>query len=147
MINTKHLIVVIGLSERNHMSGYKIRQLHHKSLICQSWVWSQNKLDDIKSCYQLIITIIISHKKQIQLFEKTSTVETMSKIRSFSKFLKILQFCGVNDCCYVYCNQFCNWWIYAGELNMIGCFNYPITGVWLQPTVRWHCLITTSQNN
>ena len=146
MINTKHLIVVIGLSECNHMSDYKIRRLHHKSLICQSWVWLQNKLDDTKSCYQLNITIIISLKKQIQLFEKTSTVETMSEIKSFS-ILKILQLCRVNGCCYVCCNQFCNWWIYAGELNMIGCFNYHITGVWLQPTVRWHCLITTSQNN
>ena len=47
----------------------------------------------------------------------------MSEIKSFS-ILKILQLCRVNGCCYVCCNQFCNWWIYAGELNMIGCFNF-----------------------
>ena len=29
---------------------------------------------------------------------------------------------------------------------MIGCFNCPITGVRLQPTVRLHCPMTTVQN-
>ena len=29
---------------------------------------------------------------------------------------------------------------------MIGCFNCPITGVRLQPTVRFHCPMTIVQN-
>ena len=30
--------------------------------------------------------------------------------------------------------------------SMIGCFNCPITGVRLRPTVRLHCPMTTVQN-
>ena len=33
------------------------------------------------------------------------------------------------------------------ERKTIGCFNYLITGVRLQPTVQSHCPITTLQNN
>ena len=33
------------------------------------------------------------------------------------------------------------------ERETIGCFNYPMTGVRLQPTVQSHCPITTLQNN
>ena len=34
----------------------KIRWLWGWSLICQLWVWLQKELDNMKSCYQLIIT-------------------------------------------------------------------------------------------
>ena len=45
------------------------------------------KLDDTKSCYQLIITITISEKKKIHLGQ-TSLVGTMSKVKN----LEIPQF-------------------------------------------------------
>ena len=38
------------------------------SPICQSWVWLQTELDNTKSYYQLIITVIISENNQINTF-------------------------------------------------------------------------------
>ena len=40
----------------------KIGQPRSGSAICQSRVWLQTGLDDMKSCYQLIVTITISEK-------------------------------------------------------------------------------------
>ena len=42
----------------------------------------------------------------------------------------------ISGCCYGYCDQFCDWWIWLKGLSMTGCFHCPITGVRLQPTVR-----------
>ena len=62
-------------------------------------------------------------RKQIRvhLLKKISSVETL--------------FCGVSGCCYGYCNQLCDWGIWRSGLNVISCFNCPITGVKL--TVRY----------
>ena len=56
-------------------------------------------------------------------------------------------FFRISGCCYGYCDQFCDWWIRLKGLSMIGCFNCPITGVRLQPTVKLHCPITTLQTD
>ena len=61
--------------------------------------------------------------------------------------LEIPQLSRISGCCYGYCDQFCDGWIWLKGLNMIGCFNCVITGVWLLPTVRLHCLIATLQND
>ena len=43
----------------------RIRRPWSGSWICQSWVWLQTEQDDMKSCYQFIIIITISEKKNI----------------------------------------------------------------------------------
>ena len=45
--------------------------------------------------------------------------------KKFLHFLKFPSFYGYYD-------QFCGWWIWLSGLNMIGCFNCPITGFQLQ---------------
>ena len=123
----------------------KIRQSQSRSLICLPWVWLLTELDNMKSCYQLIITISIS--------EKTSTprtnISTGDNVFSyiFFHFGNCLVFLWINGCCYGYCDQFCDWWIKLSGPSMIGCFHCPITGVWLQPTVQLHCPITTVQTD
>ena len=84
-------------------------------------------------------------QKQKICLGQTCAVETTSKekIPQLWKFHNIFG-CG---CCYGYCDQFCDWWIWQKGLNLIDFFNCPITGVQLQPTVQLHCLITTLQNN
>ena len=54
-----------------------------------------------------------------------------------------------SSCCWGYCDQFCDWWIWLKGHSMICCFSCLIsyTGVQLQPTVPLHCLITTEQND
>ena len=49
----------------------------------------------------------------------------------------VLNFCfRISGCCYGYCDLLCDWWIWLSALSMIGCFNYPMTGVRLQPSVQ-----------
>ena len=67
----------------------------------------------------------------LHLLEKISSIEKL--------------FCGVSDSCYGYCNQLCDWGIWRSGLNVISCFNCPITGVKL--TVRLPCPITTLKIN
>ena len=55
----------------------KIGRPRSGSPICQSLVWLQIELDDTKSYYQLIITIIVSGKKIHS--GQTAPVGTMSK--------------------------------------------------------------------
>ena len=55
----------------------KIGRPRSGSPICQSLVWLQIDLDDTKSSYQLIITIIVSGKKIHS--GQTAPVGTMSK--------------------------------------------------------------------
>ena len=64
-----------------------------------------------------------------------------------SSVLENPQFGRVGDCCYGYCDKFCDGWIKLSALNMIGWYNCLITGVQLQPTVWFHCPITTLHNN
>ena len=60
----------------------------------------------------------------------------MSKVKNSSILEIPLAFLRIGGCCYYgYCDQFCDWWIWLKGLSMIGCFNCPITGVGLQPTV------------
>ena len=47
-----------------------------------------------------------------------------------------LFFFRISGCCYGYCDQFSDWWSKLNGPNMIGCFNCPITGIRLQPTVQ-----------
>ena len=49
----------------------KIGRRWNRSPICQSLVWLQTELDDTKFCYQLIITIAISEKKNCFPLKKT----------------------------------------------------------------------------
>ena len=72
--------------------------------------------------------------KQINLGQ-TSPVGTMSKVKKFGNFL-VFFFLRVSGCCYGYCDQLCDWWIKLSGHSMIGCFNCPIAGIRLQPTVR-----------
>ena len=44
----------------------------------------------------------------------------------------------INDYCYGYCEQFCDWWIWPKGLSMIGCLTCPITA---------SCPITLSDYN
>ena len=57
----------------------------------------------------------------------------------------MLQICPkfgrVSGCCYGYCDKFSDWWIKLSALNMIGWCNCPISGIRLQPIVRFHCPI------
>ena len=65
----------------------------------------------------------------------------------FLQFGKSPFFSKICGFCYGYWDQFCDWWIWLRGHSMICCFNYLIAGVWLQPTVQSHCLITTVQND
>ena len=113
------------------------------SPIWQSRVWLHTELDDTKSCYQLIITMTISENNKYSedkchrygqcLRKKTSlTLEIPWFFFFFNFFFK------TSDCCYGYCDQHYDWWIWPKGLSTIGCFNCPITGVQLKPIVRWH---------
>ena len=66
-----------------------------------SWVWLQTELDNTKSYYQLIITAIISENNKIN---------TCSRDNVYVK--KFLNFFRISGCCYGYCEQFCDWWIW-----------------------------------
>ena len=60
--------------------GKKIGQPQSQSHIC-----IQTELDDTKSCYQLIITILqFPKKKKKKLVEQISPIETMSSVKNFS---------------------------------------------------------------
>ena len=85
----------------------KIRQLQSRSLICQSLIWLQTELDDMKFCYQLIITITISGKKKH--LGQTSPVGTLCLKQKIWKFPSFLF--RVSGCCYGYWDQFYDWWI------------------------------------
>ena len=53
-----------------------------------------------------------------------------------SSILTIPQFVfRISGCCYGYCEQYCYWWVKLSGLSAIDCFNCPITGVQLEPTV------------
>ena len=121
----------------------KIGRLQSGSPICLSRVWLLTELDHKKFCYQLIITISISKKTNTPRTNISSGDNVLSWI--FLHFGNCLVFLCISGCCYGYCDQFCDWWIQLSGLSMIGCFNCLITGVWLQPTVRLHCPITTVQ--
>ena len=54
----------------------------------------------------------------------------------FLNFWKFHNFPRISGCCYGYCDQFCDWWIWLKGLSMVGCFNCQIAGVWLQPIIR-----------
>ena len=113
----------------------KIGRPRSWSLICQSRVRLQTRLDNTKSFYQLIITTTISEKKGKQInLGQTSPVVTMSKVKNLE--ISWFFFFRVSGCCYGYCDQLCDWWIKLSGHSMIGCFNCPIAGVRLQPTVR-----------
>ena len=62
----------------------KIRRQQSRRPIFQSRVWLQTELGNMKSCYQLVITITFLEKK-IHLGQ-TSPVETMSKEKKFPRF-------------------------------------------------------------
>ena len=112
----------------------KIGQPRSGSPICQSQVCLQTELDDTNSCYQLIVTITISEKKNLG---QTSPVGTVSKAKNLEiSQVFFLFFLKVSVCCCGYRDQFCDWWIKLSGLSTIGCFNCPIRGVRLQPTVR-----------
>ena len=71
-----------------------------------------------------------------------SPVWTMSKEENLLNFGNSLVFLffkfffKTSDCCYGYCDQHYDWWIWPKGLSTIGCFNCPITGVQLKPIVR-----------
>ena len=109
----------------------KIKQPRSGSPICQSQVCLQTELDDTNSCYQLIVTITISEKKNLG---QTSPVGTVSKAKNLEISQGFFFSSKVSGCCYGYRDQFCDWWIKLSGLSTIGCFNCPITGVRLQPT-------------
>ena len=111
----------------------KIRQLQSRSLICQSLIWLQTELDDMKFCYQLIITITISGKK------KTFRTNISSRdIMSKAKNLKISQFSFQGKWLLLWLLGSILWLV---DLAEFGCFNCPITGVHL------HCPIITVQSD
>ena len=72
-------------------------------------------------------------KKRLTLRTNISGRDNVRSKKNLS-VLEIPQF--FDGCCYGYCDQFCDWWIWLSGLTMIGCFNCPITGVRLQPTSR-----------
>ena len=119
----------------------KIERPRSGSLICQLGVWLQTELDGTKYCYQLIVTVIIYENNK---YIKDKYVQW--KQRRSKKFLNLEKF-RISGCCNGYCDQFCDWWIWLKGPSMIGCFNCPITGVRLQPTVKLHCPITTLQTD
>ena len=130
----------------NHTSNEQDRTTAKLSLICQSRVWLLTELDDTKSCYQLIITLTIKRiklnqktKKKIHLGQ-TSSAETVSKVKisPFLKFPSFLIFIFVQNRWLLLWLLWSIWsilWL-VDLAEMIGCFNCPITGVRLQPTVR-----------
>ena len=65
-----------------------------------------DRIDDTKSCFQLIITITISEKTMH--LEQISVVETMLEIPSFGNSPVFL---SISGCCYGYCDKFYDWWI------------------------------------
>ena len=72
-------------------------------------------------------------KKRLTLRTNISGRDNVRSKKNLS-VLEIPQF--FDGCCYGYCDQFCDWWIWLTGLTMIGCFNCPITGVRLQSTSR-----------
>ena len=70
--------------------------------------------------------------------------ELLSKVTN-SSILENPQFGGVSDCCYGYCDKLCDWWIKLSALNMIGWCNCPLSGIQLQPTVRFQPYTTIGE--
>ena len=97
----------------------------------------------------VIVQVIIKFPKTFHTFWINTFGRDNVKKKKITLFWKSLQFSFFrrSGCCYGYCNQFCDWWIWRTGLSMIGCFNSPITGVRLQPTVGLHCPITIVQND
>ena len=104
------------------------------SLICESLVWLQTELNETKSCYQLIIAVIISEKTNIFRANISGGDNVWRvKYRYFGNSPVFFQ------------NKWLLLWLLWSilwlmdlewsELSMIGCLNCPITGVRLQPTV------------
>ena len=59
----------------------------------------------------------------------------MSKVKKFLHFGNSSIFFRISGCCYGYCDQFCDWWIWLSGLSIIGYFNRPVTA---------NCLVTLS---
>ena len=96
---------------------------------CNRTEWSLISLTHEYGWHKVPLPIDHNHynlrSKWIQehLIEKISSVETL--------------FCGVSGFCYGYYNQLCDWVIWRCGLNMISCFNCPITGVRLSVRYSW----------
>ena len=104
----------------------KIGQPWRGSPICQSQVWLQTELDNKKSCEPINYNCYNFWKQQIHLGQ-ISLVETMSKVKKFLHFGNSSIFFRISDCCYGYCDQFCDWWIWLSGVSIIGYFNCPVT--------------------
>ena len=104
----------------------KIGQPWRGSPICQSQVWLQTELDNKKSCEPINYNRYNFWKQQIHLGQ-ISLVETMSKLKKFLHFGNSSIFFRISGCCYGYCDQFCDWWIWLSGLSIIGYFNRPVT--------------------
>ena len=109
-------------------------------------------MDDKKPCYQLLITTSISETKKYTLNKYLQWRQCLKlKILPFWKFPSF----SVDKWLLLW--FFCSFlWLmdYLSEPCMIGCFNCPITGVQLQPTVqlqmyrmiseKWSCECTNN---
>ena len=75
----------------------------------------------------VIEKVIIKFPKTINtLWINTFGRDNVKKKKNYSKSLQF-SFFRRSGCCYGYCNQFCDWWIWRTGLSMIGRFNSPIT--------------------
>ena len=68
-----------------------------------------DRIDDKKSCYQLIITISISEKTNTPRTNLSSADNVFSLI--FLHFGNCLVFLWINGCCHGCCDQLCDRWI------------------------------------
>ena len=95
----------------------KIRQPLSRSLIRQLRIQLQTQFDDSESCCQLIIIVTIFWKQEIHLGQ-ISAVKRQCRSKKFFNFRNSTNFLGLwSVCCYVYCDKFCDWWIWLKGLK------------------------------
>ena len=76
----------------------------------------------------------------LKCFYYQMLTESLFKVTN-SPILENPKFDRVGGRCYGYCDKLWDWWIKLSALNMISWCNCPISGIRLQPTVRFHCPI------